>query len=191
MYVKYHTDALVLSSKSSGESDKVLTLYTKDFGLVRARATALRLERSRMRYSVSELSYAHVSLVRGMRGWRLAGANSRRVFASVNLRAAGAWVRISQLVERLVKGEEANEYLFSTLVDAHATLSDSSDETWMTIELVCVARVLYALGYLSAEALDTALFTHTAYGVHELKEAEARREPLLSSVNKALSETQL
>ena len=219
MYQKYHTDALVIGGRSLGESDKLLTLFTRDFGLVRARATALRKERSRMRYAVSELSFAHVSLVQGLRGWRLAGASPRRAFGASDIRAAGAWARIAQLVERLVKGEEANLYLFSTLLDAHAALSESVGDICATIELVCVARVLYALGYLSKDVLDTAparaglpvrgtqtgthlparsaqagaggLFTHTAYTMPDLEEAQAKREPLLFSVNKALSETQL
>ena len=59
------------------------------------------------------------------------------------------------------------------------------------IELVCVARTLYALGYLSAEALETALFTHTAYTGEHLLEAETMRDKLLVSINKAIAETQL
>ena len=52
-------------------------------------------------------------------------------------------------------------------------------------------RVLYALGYLSAEALQTALFTHTAYTGEHLLEAETMKDKLLSSINRAISETQL
>ena len=64
-------------------------------------------------------------------------------------------------------------------------------EASATIEIVCVARVLYALGYLSAEALETALFTHTAYASEHLLEAETKRNKLLSSINKAIAETHL
>ena len=58
MYQKYHTEALVLGSREQGEADKVFALYTKDFGLVRARASAVRREYSRMRYGLQEL-YAY------------------------------------------------------------------------------------------------------------------------------------
>ena len=47
MYQKYHTNALVLGSRERGEADRIFVLYTKDFGLVRARASAARAGRAR------------------------------------------------------------------------------------------------------------------------------------------------
>ena len=50
---------------------------------------------------------------------------------------------------------------------------------------------LSALGYISSEALETALFTHTMYAEPHLVEAETLQKKLLSSVNQAMAETQL
>ena len=72
MYQKYNTEALVLGSRETGESDRVYALFTKDFGLVRARASSVRSEKSLMRYALQNYSRANVSLVRGG-GWRAAG----------------------------------------------------------------------------------------------------------------------
>src|SRR3989344_5353808 len=74
MYQKYHTEAIVLGNPERGESDRVFTLYTEEFGLVRARASAVRSEKSRMRYALQNYSRAHVALVRGKHGWRIGGA---------------------------------------------------------------------------------------------------------------------
>ncbi|KKW47559.1 MAG: repair protein RecO protein, partial [Candidatus Kaiserbacteria bacterium GW2011_GWA2_58_9] len=74
MYQKYHTEALVLGNRERGENDRVFTLYTEEFGLVRARASAVRTEASRMRYALQNYSRARVALVRGKRGWRIGGA---------------------------------------------------------------------------------------------------------------------
>ena len=92
---------------------------------------------------------------------------------------------------RLVQGEERNEYLYAALFEAHEALVREKVEAFATIEIVCVARILYALGYISAEALETALFTHTAYTGEHLVEAETMRDRLLLSINKAIAETQL
>src|SRR3989344_4510493 len=78
MYQKYSTDALVLGNHERGESARVYAMYTRDFGLVRARVAAVRSEHSRMRYALQNYSYAKVSLVRGKRGWRAAGAYALR-----------------------------------------------------------------------------------------------------------------
>jgi recombinational DNA repair protein (RecF pathway) len=190
MYQKYSTDALVLGSREQGEADKVFALYTRDFGLVWARASAVRGESSKMRAALQSCSRARVSLVRGKRGWRLAGAAAELSAVGKTGQGISSIARIAELVLRLVRGEERNEYLFSALSDAQEALLAPEAEH-ASIEIVCVARVLYALGYLSAEALETTLFAHTAYGLPELEEAGKKRAAFLASINRAISETQL
>src|SRR3989338_5138616 len=190
MYQKYQTEALVLGSVERGEADKVFALYTRDFGLVRARASAVRAECSRMRYAIQNYSCIHAALVRGRRGWRVGGAIAR-TGPYGGIKSISVFARIARLVLRLVAGDEKNEYLYTALAAAHGALMDKKCEAQGAIELVCVARVLYALGYLSSEALSTALFTHTAYTGESLLEAETLRDKLLSSINKAIAETKL
>lgn len=188
MYQKYQTEALVLRSYERSEADRVFALFTKEFGSLWARASAVRRETSRMRYALQNYSLANVSLVRGSRGWRVAGATA--LGAEIGDGVA-VFARIVGLTDRLVAGEEKNEYLYQTLVEARGALLGNVRESYPVIELVAVARILYSLGYLSADALGTALFVHTAYTAPTLAEAEAARTKLLSSVNKALSETHL
>jgi len=190
MYQKYHTDALVLGSRESGEADKTFSLFTRDFGLVRARATAVRAEKSKMRGALQNYSFSNVSLVKGKRGWRLAGATSLRG-ASGNRHGIATFARVSLLVLRLVQGEEKNDYLFAALAEAHEALLSADAELSAAIEIVCVARILYTLGYISSEALESTLFTHTGYGDPHLEEAKRLHDQLLLSINKAIAEAQL
>jgi DNA repair protein RecO (recombination protein O) len=189
MYQKYQTEALVLGSREYGEADKVFALYTPDFGLIRARASAVRTAGSKMRYALQNYNRVSLALVRGKRGWRVAGAQSLQSAPRYS-KGVSAFARVSELVLRLVQGEEAHQYLFSVLCEAHQALQSESD-AWATIEIVCVARVLYALGYLSTEALDTTLFAHTTYATEHLLEASQLQDKLLQSINKAITETQL
>ena len=190
MYQKYQTEALVLGHYERGEADKMFALYTRDFGLVWARASGVRREGSRMRYALQTGVHMRTGLVRGKRGWRLAGGSAIRQLSG-STPGVAVFARICKLVMRLVQGEEQNAYLFEVLADAQATLSASERTILPTVEIVCVARVLYALGYLSEDALGSALLTHTAYGAEHLVEAEKKRAELLTSINRALSETQL
>lgn len=189
MYQKYYTDALVLSHRERGEADRVYALYTKEFGLLRARCTAVRRENSRMRYALQSGALASVGLVRGARGWRVAGASARACVSSPG--ALEVFARASRLVERLVAGEEQNEYLFCALSEAHAALRRASASLYPGIELICVARTLYALGYLSKEAVSSALFARALYGEEELAQAERERERILVLVNNAIEATHL
>jgi recombinational DNA repair protein (RecF pathway) len=108
-----------------------------------------------------------------------------------DVRGVAAFARIAELTTRLVHGEEKSEYLFTALAEARGALMVEKCDAFGTIEIVCVARMLYTLGYISTEALSTALFTHTAYTGESLLEAETMRDKLLSSINKAIAETQL
>ncbi len=190
MYEKYPADALILDSRERGEADRAYALFTEEFGLVWARAAAARTENSKMRGALQSYARARVSLVKGKRGWRLAGAIAHTPSIGAPQNGIRAFARVSQLVLRLCAGEEKNPYLFAALSDAQRALFAEGADT-ASIEIVCVARVLYALGYLSAEALSTTLFSHTAYGLPELAEAGQMRAALLSSINRAISETQL
>jgi len=190
MYQKYNTEAIVLGSREHGESDRVFALYTKDFGLVRARASAVRKETSRMRYALQSYARSYVGLVRGKRGWRVGGAAAG--IEKVEEENLPTFARIASLVLRLVAGEGQNPYVFATLTEAHAALSSKNlNGARATIELVCVARILYGLGYLSEEALSTTLFAHTSYSLEHVQEAEGLREKLLATVNRAINETHL
>src|SRR3989344_3753754 len=135
MYQKYHTEALVLGNRELGEADRVVALFTRDFGLVRARASAIRSERSKMRYAVQDYARARVSLVKGKRGWRLAGAAAIRS-ATGEPKSVATFARIAELTMRLVHGEEKNDYLFAVLTEAHNTLIREHVEASATIEIV-------------------------------------------------------
>jgi len=100
MYQKYYTEALVLGSREYGEADRVFALYTKDFGLVWARASAVRSETSRMRYALQHYARAKAALVRGKRGWRIGGAVAAD---HLSLSAATVFARIARLVPRRVR----------------------------------------------------------------------------------------
>jgi recombinational DNA repair protein (RecF pathway) len=191
MYQKYHTDALVIACRDVAETDRAIALYTRDFGLVWARAAAVRTEKSKMRYSLSNFTRAQVSLVRGKRGWRLAGTTPETTAIGKEAAGVRAFARVCALVLRLVTGEEENAYLFEVLAEAQSALLQCGPEMAPVIELVCVARMLYTLGYLSSEALGTALFTHTAFATEVLAHADSERDSILGSINRALSETHL
>lgn len=191
MYQKYQTEAIVLMARESGEADKSFALYTREFGLVRGRASAVRSEKSKMRSALQLYARAHVSLVRGKSGWRLAGASAIAGFGGSDMKSIGAFARVAELTVRLIAGEDRNDYLYEALASAHETLACGGVEALPMIEIVAVARVLYALGYISSEALDTALFTHTMYAPEHINEAATMREALLSSINRALGNTHL
>lgn len=190
MYEKYTTDAVVLAQYDLREHDRTFALYTRDFGLVHARASGVRKMESRMRSAITLFSPASVSLVRGTRGWRLAGARAS-TYEALSIEGVHAYARIAQLLMRLVRGEERNGYLFEVLCGARSACAAPNALSVAAAELLCVARMLYALGYLSPQALTAALFTHAQYAEQDLGMVEHAKKDILGTVNSALAETQL
>ncbi len=60
---EYFTDALVLDQEMSGEFDKIVYLYTKDFGKIAARAKSLRKITSKLAGHLEPLNFVKVRLV--------------------------------------------------------------------------------------------------------------------------------
>lgn len=190
MYAKYQTDAIVLDSLPIGEADTHIVFFTHEFGLVRARASSTRRESSRMRYGLQSFMRSRVSLVRGRTGWRAAGAVAHASLGGCS-GARAAFARIARLTIRLVPEAEKNEELFLLFIAAHSAFAAATSEQCALMELVCVARVLHVLGYLSSDALGSAHAADSLFSSDILSRAHAEKDVLLNSVNQALSGTHL
>lgn len=190
MYAKYQTDALVLAVAAQGEADTRVVLFTREFGLARARVSAARRESSRMRYGLQSFMRSRVLLVRGGMGWRVAGAIAQASLSG-HLEARAAFARIARLTIRLVPEAEKNETLFLLLIDAHIAFATATSEQCALMELICVARILHVLGYLSSDALGSAHAAESLFSSDILTRALAEKDTLLNSVNRALTGTHL
>lgn len=191
MHHIYHTDAFVLGSRPSGEDSKTLFLYTRELGLVFAKAQGLRKLSSRLRYILQDMSRVHVDLVKGKEIWRVttaapAHAHERRLSGE----AERILSRIHALLLRLVAGEEASDELFGLLERTHLLLREGPERTkedYRALELLSVARILMTLGYLSRDRV-----------VHE-EDADipapladiAYQHRLIRDINQALAASQL
>jgi recombinational DNA repair protein (RecF pathway) len=190
VYQKYLTPAIVISSRDAGEADRSFALYTERFGLVWARASAVRRSTSKMRMALPLYAGATVSLIKGAAGWRVAGAQATRTPMSIPVERVGGFARIAQLVMRLVHGEEEHQHLYEVLAGAQQCLfeTDLSDRS---IELLCVARVLHSLGYVPTSDAYGALLRATDYGIESLHTTHTHADVFASMINRALRETHL
>ena len=192
-HIIHHTEGIILSGSNVGEANRYLTIFTKDLGLLRAKAQGIRKLSSKLRYHVQDFSYVRVNLVQGREIWRLTNATKIKSFGKAiqNPYAFSIFVNVTRLLERLVAGEEKNELLFSNLVDTFSFLDEENltREELKDTELVIVFRILHYLGYLGIEKekgiassfIDRAL----------LESIRPKRKTLLSEINKSLKETQL
>lgn len=192
MHHIYHTDAFVLTSRPHGEDSKTVALYTRELGLVWARAQALRKLASKLRYTLQDFSRAQVDLVRGKEIWRITTAVPVHSYGDIRRDTDRERVlaRIVSVVLRLCSGEDTNEDVFSAIEDTYALLEvPYTDSSLRHVELFCVARILIALGYLSR---DTFLEPATVPpSVPMQLEDEGFRKRLVDEVNRAFAASNL
>ena len=195
-YHIYQTEGLVLRGLPYREADRSLRILTPDLGLIDASASGVRLEKSKLRYSLQELSHSSISLVRGKAGWRVTSAALRHDFFS-ELRSGGRRQlavagRVLALLLRLVTGEEASPELFALVMDGLKFLSTVPESSLANAECLIVLRMLRHLGYIgdSSEKLE-GILASSVWADAELQTLAPLRRDAVAIINAALKETQL
>lgn len=207
MHTIFETDAFILKSTTTGEANKHFDLFTQDFGLIRASAQGVRYLKSKLRYSLTEYSLIHVSLVRGKEFWRITTATKiSDTMADLSTKVVQqALLRIFSLLRRLLQGEETHKELFEVIMTMYETLkdfekrnsfeletSDTKDfNLWINaVEEVTVLRILHLLGYVNdlhfKSYIDISGFTKEL-----LLQAIQDRKSIVMCINKALTESHL
>jgi len=193
MHSIYTTTGFVIGSRFYGEADKILSLFTRDFGLVSVIAKGIRLEKSKLRYFAQDYSMSNFSLVRGRDFWRLTSAQDN-FYAKQSLIKSGAVARISLLLKRLLQGEESHPELFAhieSLIIFLASNANLSTEELDALESLIVFRLLKDLGYIGDDAKLASFVEPKNITGAILREVLTRKVILNQHINKALKESHL
>ena len=142
----YHTEGIVLAYYNSGEADRFLVVYTKDFGLLRIFAKSIRLAKSKLTRHTQLFSHARLSFVYGRDFLRLTDAEIITPFSSDDEKLLTAG-KISRFVTRLVSGEEQDDVLWQILNSAFGFLRQG-EQVSEDFDLLFGVRVLHCLGYV-------------------------------------------
>lgn len=212
MYAIHTTPGFIIESRPRGEAGKLLSIFTRDLGLVLASAQGIRLEKSKLRYHAQEFSLGEFSFVRGKEFWRLTGAGGVQEVGSRNQefgirnkelgRAQEIIPRIALLLKRLLRGEEAHPELFEHIRGAVCFLQNEdgvtgsaqarlTDEQLRTLESLIVFRIVHMLGYVGADkGLDVQIIEEPL-SIELISKAMVHRMAMNMHINKALRESQL
>lgn len=184
----YQTPAIILQSRNYQESNKLLVMYTRDFGLVYVNAQSLRGAQSKMKYHALSYNYVDVDLVRGKSMWRLTGIQER--VSSLNFVATpwyGLVEKITRMLIRLVPGEEAHDELWQELELLFSMINQK--EFHQSIEYILVARILNFLGYYSGE--EKIVTDDMPYTQENYQWLEENKKSIAKKINQGLIDSQL
>lgn len=190
----YQTEGLVLKSHTIGEANAVISLFTKDFGLVRVQAQGIREAKSKLRYSLQPYGWSTIDMVRGHNRWKITNASSLVSWGGLmsKLPLLRVLARGLNLVERLVQGEEENQALYTDLKQLFlfAENFNWNEKDLKAFETVFVARILHHLGYWP-ESDDLLSIVEKEVSDELLEYVTSCNGVLVRQINEALAETQL
>lgn len=194
MYHRYESQCFVLSSSPENEASRTYSIFSKDLGLIYAKAQGVALSKSKLRGSLEAPSQANLSLIKGKEIWRIVGAeygtNLWRTFEN-NREGLLIFVRLGNLIKRMVAGEERHEALYKVLEDCHLALSAKNrKEDLFALELVSVSSLLHHLGYFKLKEEYTQIF-NVPFMDLDSNVVIAKKHHLISDINQALKESHL
>jgi DNA repair protein RecO len=197
-YTIHTTSGFIVDSRPSGEAGKLLSVFTKDLGLIRASAQGIRFEKSKLRPFVQNYSFGKYSFVKGKEYWRLTNADEvqdTKTYEVIgeSLKKKELIARVSLLLSRLLQGEETHPELFTAfeLFIKFINKSELSNEELTTVESLIVIRILHRLGYVGVIPDLVLEITSDTFDVERLKKLESWRIIMNQHINKALRESHL
>lgn len=179
-YHIYTTKALILSYRPYKEADRMYSILTEDLGLIRATATGVRKEVSKLRSALEPFSFSTISLVKGEERWRVTSAalNYNFITKVRGKELISAFARIMMLLEKLIPEEETHKKIYEILEEASVRAQEGKDEAEV-LEIHILLSLLSELGYLPKDK------------VPNLEEAKTNRKAFIKDINEALKVSQL
>jgi len=190
MHPIIHTDAFVLRSIESGEANKRVWLFTREFGLIVATVQGVRKAGAKLRSHITDYCYIHADIIKGRDVWRLVSAQIQEnpFVGEYDKLRARSYIRALSLVQRFCIEEGVEPELFDHLHAVMKTLTIPSTNAPF-FDTVVLWKILVLLGYLDLTEDLQALFTIDLSEIVDLPESVAKR--LIKDVTDAINRTQL
>jgi DNA repair protein RecO len=190
MHPIIHTDAFVLKSVESGEANKRVWLFTREYGLIVATVQGVRKPAAKLRSHIIDYCYIHADLIKGREVWRLVSAQIQEnpFVGQYDKLRARSYIRALSLVQRFCIEEGVEDPLFEHLYQTMKTLSVPSNNPNF-FDTVVLWKILVLLGYLELMPEFETLFSTDLVDTIDLPESIAKR--LIKDVSDAINRTHL
>lgn len=160
MHTIHHTEAIIVRSEPSGEANKRIWLFTRDFGLLIVMVQGVRKPEAKLQSQLSDYSVISADILKGKSTWRLLSAKTiaTPVRAKERSSLARAYVRTITLLERFLTGEGTHHELFDHILACGIIVQEGAADARM-FDVLSLWKVLVLLGYAAAEEGDEIFFT--------------------------------
>jgi DNA repair protein RecO (recombination protein O) len=120
MTLKYRTKGFVFKKDDRGEADQSFSVFTKDYGRLDLKAKAIRKITSKLRADIDIFFFLEVEFIQGKNNKTLTDAAKIEKFDNVicDTQKLQVAYKISDILDRFVKGQEKDDTTFNLLRDS-------------------------------------------------------------------------
>ena len=148
----FRTEGIILSRKNFGEADRILSIYTRDYGKITVLAHGVRRPKSRKAGHVEIGNWCKVFIARGKNLDILTEVELIKAFGIADFESAKAnkIYHLLELVETLTAKEQKNRFVFHLLVQFLDAITTEND--FNLISSVFKIKLLSNLGFFSIKS---------------------------------------
>ncbi|OIP76093.1 MAG: DNA repair protein RecO [Parcubacteria group bacterium CG2_30_36_18] len=126
MFLNYWTKGFILKKEDRGEADQIFTIYTKDFGKLEILGKAIRKISSKLRSGAETFYLSEIEFIQGKTYKTLTDAILVEKFKNLrkDLKRLPIAYKISEILDNLVRGQEADEKIWYLLNETFNKLNN-------------------------------------------------------------------
>lgn len=149
----YSTEAIVLSRKNFGEADRIITIFSKNYGKLRVVAKGIRRLTSRKKGSLELFNHTKMFLVRGRGMDIITETELKNEFSNwrKDITRVGIAYHLCEVVEKLTAEGQDQEEVYRLLKLALEKLDKMKDGQLIEFVRRFKLRVLGDLGFLEKD----------------------------------------
>lgn len=190
MYEKYTTIGFVINSRNFSEADKLLSVFTEDFGLIKVLVKSVRNIKSKYKAYIEVGFKIKITVIKGRGIWRATDIECD-FFEQLSLKSLKYFIKPILFIKNLVHGEDKSEVLFGSIEESFCFLRENilSDEDLGLFEIVFSIRIMNALGYIGS--IDSRLNLSGKLTESDIDFSRSNKRSLIGIINSSLKETHL
>jgi len=126
MFLNYRTKGFIFKKEDRGEADQLFTIYTKDFGKLEILGKAIRKISSKLRSGAETFYLSEIEFIQGKTYKTLTDAILVEKFKNLrkDLKRLPIAYKISEILDNLVRGQEADEKIWHLLNETFNKLNN-------------------------------------------------------------------
>ena len=126
----YKTHGIIIKRKNLGEFDRLLTVYTKEFGKILIKAKSIRKNQSKLKGHLELFLFTYLMIAPGKGFDIITGAETIESFSYLhkNLSCLTATYYLSELIDKLIIGPEQDEKIWKLLYSTFQQLNQENKD---------------------------------------------------------------